>query len=97
MGIIVSRYQASFEQNLKIYYALFKNGALGIEYYGDIGYINSLEKFPQQNNAVFIAFDLPNNAKWEFNTGPGLTNSTDPFVFKTIPGRRINWHAKSHP
>jgi hypothetical protein len=59
----------------------------------------SLEKFPQPNNAVFIAFDLPNNAKWEFNTGPGLglTNSTDRLVFKTIPGRRINWHAKFHP
>ena len=84
----------AFQPNLKVNYTLFKNAAFGIEYYGDIGYINSLEKFPEQSNAVFISYDMLNNPKWEFNigAGAGLTSSTDRFVFKVILGRRINWH-----
>ncbi len=102
LGIsLKSKYNKStptFEPNVKLSYTLFKNGALGVEYYGDIGYINNIESFPQQNNAFFISFDLLNNPKWEFNMGAGLgvTSATDRFVFKTILGRRINWHTKQH-
>jgi hypothetical protein len=102
LGIsLKSKYDRStptFEPNLKVYYSLFKNTGLGIEYYGDIGYINNLEKWPDQSDAVFISYDLLNNLKWEFNMGAGLgiTSSTDRFVFKVIVGRRINWH-KSTP
>lgn len=102
LGIsLKSKYDKStptFEPNVKIYYAVCKRGAIGLEYYGDMGYLNSLEKFPEQSNAVFIAFDLLSNPKWEFNMGAGLglTNATDRFVFKTILGRRINWHSKPH-
>jgi len=101
LGIsLKSKYDKStptFEPNLKVYYNLFKNAGIGIEYYGDIGYINSLEKFPEQSDAIFISYDLLNNPKWEFNMGAGVgvTSSTDPFVFKVILGRRINWHQKS--
>jgi hypothetical protein len=96
-----SKYNTStptFEPNLKVNYNLFKNGAIGLEYYGDIGYINNLESLPQQNDAIFISFDLLNNPKWEFNMGAGVgvTSATDRFVFKTILGRRINWHARAH-
>jgi hypothetical protein len=101
LGIsLKSKYDKStptFEPNLKVYYSFFRNGAMGIEYYGDIGYINDLDKFSQQNDAIFFSYDLLNNPKWEFNMGAGvgITSSTDPFVFKVILGRRINWHQKS--
>ena len=96
-----SKYDKStpaFEPNIKVNYTLFTNGAIGLEYYGDIGYINNLESLPQQNDAIFISFDLLNNPKWEFNMGAGIgvTPATDRLVFKTILGRRINWHAGTH-
>ncbi|MES1225733.1 MAG: hypothetical protein ABUT20_60205 [Bacteroidota bacterium] len=102
LGIsLKSQYDKStpvFEPNLKVYYNLFKNAGIGIEYYGEIGYLNDLEKFPEQNDAIFIAYDMLNNSKWEFNMGAGfgLTSATDPFVFKIILGRRINWRGKPH-
>jgi hypothetical protein len=100
LGIsLKSKYDKStptFEPNLKVYYNLFKNTGFGIEYYGDIGYINSLESFPEQSDAIFISYDLLNNPKWEFNMGAGIgvTSSTDHFVFKVILGRRVNWGKK---
>jgi hypothetical protein len=102
LGIsLKSKYDRStptFEPNLKVYYDFFKNGAIGIEYYGDIGYINSLDKLPDQSDAFFISYDLLNNPKWEFNMGAGMgvTSSTDRFVFKIILGRRINWRGNAH-
>ncbi|MGC4038564.1 MAG: hypothetical protein QM764_21555 [Chitinophagaceae bacterium] len=97
LGIsLKSRYDKStptFEPNVKLYYTIAKNAGLGIEYYGDIGYVNSLEKWPEQSDAIFMAYDLLNNAKWEFNMGAGIgvTQSTDRFVYKIILGRKINW------
>jgi len=86
----------SFEPNIKAAYNFFKNLALGIEYYGEIGPVNALESFPQQNDAIFIATDILNNPHWEFNAGAGfrLTPATDTFVFKVIVGRRIYWKKK---
>ena len=102
LGIsLKSQYDKStpvFEPNIKIYYNLLKNAGVGIEYYGEIGYLNDFEKFPEQSHAVFITYDMLNNPNWEFNMGVGigLTSSTDPFVFKVILGRRINWHQKAN-
>jgi hypothetical protein len=101
LGIaLTSKYDSStptFEPNLKASYAFLRNGSFGLEYYGDIGYVNNPEKLPQENHALFITYDLLNNAKWEFNTGAGfgLTPASDPFVFKIILGRKVNWH-KQH-
>jgi len=83
----------TFEPNLKLSYALFKDAAFGIEYYGDMGPVTSFDSGPQQNHAIFLAYDLLNNSKWELNIGAGfgLTPSTDPFVFKIIVGRRVKW------
>ena len=83
----------TFEPNVKAYYTVSKNSAVGVEYYGDIGYIDRFESWNQQTQALFIAYDLLNNIHWEFNAGAGLglTQSTDHFVFKVIVGRRINW------
>jgi len=100
LGIALkSQYEKStptFEPNLKLSYSFFPNGSLGIEYYGDIGYINDPDQFSEQGDAIFLTYDLLNNVKWEFNVGAGagLTSSTDRFVFKVILGRRINWQKK---
>lgn len=100
LGIsLKSKYDRStptFQPNLKVYYNLFKNAGIGVEYYGDIGYLNSLEKFSEQNDAIFLSYDMLNNAKWEFNMGAGvgLTSATDRFVFKIIIGRRVNWKTR---
>ncbi|MEP7278842.1 MAG: hypothetical protein ABI813_09385 [Bacteroidota bacterium] len=102
LGIsIKSNYDKStptFEPNIKFYYNFFKNTGLGLEYYGDIGYVNHLEKFPDQSGAIFVTYDLLNNPKWEFNMGAGIgvTSNTDKFVFKIILGRKVNWQQKKH-
>jgi hypothetical protein len=83
----------TFEPNLKISYAVLKNTAFGIEYYGDLGPVTSFDQGSQQNHAIFLAYDLLNNPKWELNigTGFGLTPATDPFILKVILGRRVSW------
>jgi hypothetical protein len=83
----------TFEPNVKLSYALIKNAAFGIEYYGDMGPVTQFDQGPQQNHAIFLAYDLLNNSKWELNIGAGigLTPSTDPFVFKVITGRKVKW------
>ncbi len=86
----------AFAPNVKINYAFFKNGAIGAEYYGDLGPLNAFEQSPQQSHAIFATFDLLNNKEWELNTGAGfgLTNATDGFVFKVLVGRRVYWNKK---
>ena len=83
----------TFEPNVKLSYAIWKNTALGIEYYGDMGPVTNFDQGTQQNHAIFIAYDLLNNVSWELNIGAGfgLTPATDPFVFKIITGRKIKW------
>ena len=83
----------SFEPNAKISYAFFKNVALGAEYYGDFGALNSFEAKEEQGHALFAVMDLLNNNKWELNLGPGfgLTPATDGFVFKVLAGRKVKW------
>lgn len=83
----------AFAPNIKLAYTFFKNANFGIEYYGDLGPVNSFEKIPQQSHALFFAYDMLNNVKWELNAGAGfgLTPATDGFVFKIILGRRVKW------
>lgn len=83
----------TFEPNVKLSYAILKNAAFGIEYYGDMGPVTNFDQGKQQNHALFITYDLLNNIRWELNIGAGfgLTPATDPFVFKIITGRRIVW------
>ncbi len=97
LGIsLKSKYDNStpvFEPNIKADFTAFKNGALGIEYYGSMGAINGFEPLHNQEHALFFTYDLLNNPKWEFNAGAGfgLTPATDAFVFKIILGRKIKW------
>jgi hypothetical protein len=91
-----SQYNSSvptFEPNVKLSYNISQKTAFGIEYYGDMGPVNQFDSGPQQNHALFLAYDLQNNARWELNIGAGigLTPATDPFVFKIILGRKVKW------
>ena len=83
----------TFEPNVKLSYTVFKNTAFGIEYYGAMGPVNQFDPGSQQNHALFLTYDLENNAKWELNIGAGfgLTPATDPFVLKFILGRKVRW------
>jgi hypothetical protein len=58
-----------------------------------MGPVTNFDQGPQQNHAIFLAYDLENNPKWEVNIGAGfgLTPATDPFVFKVILGRKVLW------
>jgi len=93
----VNKNQApDFEPNLKVAYEFFKGSSLGFEYYGSTGPVTHPDALPEQNHAIFLAYDLEDNPKWELNFGPGwgLTPATDNFVFKVILGYRINWNKK---
>jgi hypothetical protein len=83
----------TFEPNVKLSYNVLKNAAFGVEYYGDMGPVTNFDQGPQQNHALFLVYDLQNNAKWELNAGVGfgLTPSTDPLVVKLIIGRKVKW------
>jgi len=83
----------TFEPNVKLSYAVSKNNALGIEYYGDMGAVNHFDQGSQQSHALFLSYDLLNNTQWELNIGAGfgLTSATDPFVLKIITGRKVKW------
>ena len=52
-----------------------------------MGPVTNFDQGPQQNHAIFLAYDLENNPKWELNIGVGfeLTPTTDPLVFKSNP------------
>ncbi|HVX51853.1 MAG TPA: hypothetical protein VHB48_16950 [Chitinophagaceae bacterium] len=91
-----SKYDKStpaFEPNIKLGYELFKNNQFGLEYYGGMGYINGFDPISEQEHALYIAYDMLNNPKWELNIGAGfgLTKATDAFVFKVILGRKVKW------
>jgi hypothetical protein len=85
----------SFEPNLKLSNT-FHKVALGVEYYGNLGLLNSMPALPEQSHALFAVADVYLDPKWELNFGPGwgLTRATDPFVFKAYVGRRINMKRK---
>jgi hypothetical protein len=83
----------SFEPNLKLSVTMHKM-ALGVEYYGDLGMLNSIPRLSEQSHALFLVADLYLDPRWEINLGPGvgLTKYTDDLVFKILLGRRITWN-----
>lgn len=88
----------SFEPNVKTSFSFFDKVALGLEYYGSLGQLNHIPAPELQSHALFVVADLNIDPRWEVNIGPGwgLTSVTDPFVFKILVGRRINWK-KNNP
>ena len=65
--------------------------AAGLEYYGDIGPINHIERSRDQQHLVFSVVDIDLGPRWELNVGvgAGLTGATDRLVVKMILGYRF--------
>lgn len=80
-----------FEPNFKAAFHVSKVVDLGAEYYGDTGPVFDPDPSDEQSHALFAALDLNVSPDWEFNfdTGWGLTRSTDGLVIKMILGRRF--------
>ena len=85
----------AFTPNIKFSYSVNPKVSAGLEYYGETGTLSRFDPINTQSHALFLAFDLFTDPRWEFNFAPGvgLTPSTDKFVFKSYIGRRINWRS----
>ena len=85
-----------FSPNVKASYTFAKVFSMGIEYYGALGAFNSFEPYAMQQHMLVPSLDLNFSQDWEFNCGIGfgITNVTEPLLFKFIVGRRINFFNK---
>ncbi len=90
-----------FSPNLKISADATKKIALGIEYYGTVGDISTLDPYlyRQQQHQLFLVTDLNLSPDWEVNAGYGfgLTQSTDNGILKLILGYRFHKHNNKSP
>ena len=81
-----------FTPNFKMYYLINTVGA-GFEYYGNVG--NAVEWSPgkQQFHQLYAVMDLFADPRLELNfgIGRGLTNISDVWNIKLLPGWRIKW------
>ena len=84
-------YGFNFSPNVKISYDVTKVWAAGIEYYGELGEIDNMLPYQQQQQNLFIALDADFDPNWEFNIGYGiaLNNTTDNEIVKCILGWRF--------
>ena len=80
-----------FEPCFKFSIHATKKMDIGAEYYGATGEIFRPDDAALQQHALYAAFDLKPNERWEFNAGAGwgLTKATDGLVIKFIAGRKI--------
>jgi hypothetical protein len=80
-----------FSPNFKLSYDFSKKVALGLEYYGALGYLSGFDPPASQEHMLFPSVDLNLSPDWEFNFGVGfgLTKATDPLIFKMILGRKL--------
>ena len=85
-----------FAPNVKLKFQVCKKLALGIEYYGDIGTIQSPSPLRQQSHQIGPAFDLDVSPLYEINFGYmfGLTPGTEGGIVKLILGRKVAWSKK---
>jgi hypothetical protein len=80
-----------FAPSAKLSFGLTKLIAMGAEYYGTLGPLESFSPAEQQQQQIFPALDLNFSPDWEFNFGVGfgLTQSTDKLIIKLIIGYRF--------
>ena len=80
-----------FTPAAKATYDVTPRVAAGLEYYGDIGPINHIERSRDQQHLVFSVVDIDLGPRWELNVGvgAGLTGATDRLVVKMILGYRF--------
>ena len=91
-----NKHTPTFEPNVRISVPVSKIVSGGIEYYGNVGYVNNPEHVAQQQHQLFLASDIDFSPMWELNLGLGLgfTKATDALIFKVIIGREIDWTKK---
>jgi len=75
-----------FSPNVKVSYDFTKKIAGGLEYYGAVGSLASIDPFREQQQQFFPSIDLDVSPKWEINfgVGVGVTASTDHLIFKPL-------------
>jgi hypothetical protein len=80
-----------FSPNVKVSYDFSKAIAGGLEYYGAVGSLASIDPIREQQQQFFPAIDLNLSPKWEINfgVGVGVTASTDHLIYKGIIGYRF--------
>ena len=88
-----------FSPNAKVSYDFSKVISGGLEYYGALGPIGSLDPLAEQQQQFFPSVDLNVSPEWELNFGVGwgVTRSTDHLIIKGIVGRRFSWRKTKSP
>jgi len=80
-----------FAPAAKVSYDVLPRVAAGLEYYGDIGPIDHIDRPRDQQHMIFPVVDIDLGPRWEFNfgVGVGLTPATDRLIVKMILGYRF--------
>ncbi|MFI5104130.1 MAG: hypothetical protein ACHP79_04320 [Terriglobales bacterium] len=86
-----------FSPNAKVSYDFSKRVSGGLEYYGAMGPVGSVDPLAEQQQQFFPSVDLNVSPDWELNFGVGwgVTRSTDHLIVKAIVGRRFSWKKKA--
>ena len=81
----------SFAPAAKISYDVIPRLAAGLEYYGDLGPIDHIDRPRDQQHMIFPVVDIDLGPRWELNfgVGVGLTPGTDRLIVKMILGYRF--------
>jgi hypothetical protein len=89
----------SFTPAAKVSYDVTSRVSAGLEYYGDLGRISSIEPARKQEHLIFPVLDIDLGPRWEFNVGVGvgLTPATDRLIVKAIIGYRFGAMPPSEP
>jgi len=80
-----------FTPAAKVSYDVTPRVAAGLEYYGDIGPIDRIDRPRDQQHLIFPVLDIDLGPRWELNfgVGAGLTPATDRLIVKMILGYRF--------
>jgi len=80
-----------FTPAAKVSYDVTPRVAAGLEYYGDIGPIDRIDRPRDQQHLIFPVLDIDLGPRWELNfgIGAGLTPATDRLIVKMILGYRF--------
>jgi len=86
-----------FSPNAKVSFDLTPKVALGMEYYGALGPVDSFDRLHDQQQQFFPSIDLNVSPDWEINFGVGVgaTHGSDHLIVKGILGRRFSFHHKT--
>jgi len=86
-----------FSPNAKVSFDINPKIALGMEYYGALGPVDSFDRLHDQQQQFFPSIDLNVSPDWEINFGVGVgaTHGADHLIVKGILGRRFSFRHKS--